>query len=367
MDTKRIIQTISFAVFAALAVTLIWNASRVSDRLSINASTKKTLSLEEKETIVQFGEFISQFNKVYSSEEEKAARYEIFKANILRIRARNSEGRGFSLGINQFADLSPSEFKTKYTGKLKPRREQQHVEVNHALSTVDLKDLPSEVDWRQKGCVTEVKDQGQCGSCWAFSTTGAVEGAWCAAGRGHVDLSEQELVDCSAKEGNEGCNGGEMSQGMQFIIDNGGICSESAYPYIAHQHDGAKGCAAKTCTDVATIKSFAGVPANDPTALMAAVATYGPIAVGIDAESDDFQMYSGGVYDASCGTQLDHGVLLVGYGTDSETKQDYWLVKNSWGSGWGEGGYIRFTRSKGGSQGECGIAMDATYAIVEKS
>jgi C1A family cysteine protease len=211
------------------------------------------------------------------------------------------------------------------------------------------------VDWRQKNAVTPVKNQQQCGSCWAFSTTGSVEGAHAIKTGNLVSLSEQQLVDCSGAQGNQGCNGGLMDQAFQYIISNNGITTESSYPYTAQQ-----GTCQTNVTSAATISSFVDVTANSETSLMQAI-NVGPVSIAIEADQPCFQFYSGGILsDPSCGTQLDHGVLLVGYGTDSSTNTPYWIVKNSWGASWGESGYIRLIRN----QNECGVAAEASYPVV---
>jgi cathepsin L len=213
--------------------------------------------------------------------------------------------------------------------------------------------LAGALDWRQKGAVTPVKNQGQCGSCWAFSAVAALEGAHAVSTGSLVPLSEQQLNDCSWAQGNEGCNGGLMDQSFQYVISNKGITTGAAYPYTAR--DG------KCKTDVpvaATISSYVNVEANSEDSLMKAI-NLGPVSVAIQASSMAFQFYSGGVLsDKSCGTNLDHGVTLVGYGTENNV--DYWIVKNSWGGSWGESGYIRMVRG----QNQCGIAADACYPVV---
>jgi len=220
----------------------------------------------------------------------------------------------------------------------------------------DVSALPTSVDWRTQNAVTPIKDQGQCGSCWAFSTTGALEGIVAIKTGTLTSFSEQQLVDCSSSYGNEGCNGGLMDQAFQYIVDKKGLCSEASYPYKAV--DGS----CKTCTVVSgsNISGYQDVAANSESSLQAAVAGQ-PVSVAIEADTMVFQFYSGGILsDPSCGTQLDHGVLAVGYGTDSAGKA-YWIVKNSWGNSWGEQGYIRLARNVSAKQGECGIAMQASF------
>jgi KDEL-tailed cysteine endopeptidase len=215
---------------------------------------------------------------------------------------------------------------------------------------------PASVDWSAKGAVTPIKNQGQCGSCWSFSTTGSVEGAHFLKTGQLVSLSEQQLVDCSGAEGNQGCNGGLMDQAFQYIIDNKGLCTEAAYPY-----QGVDGnCASTTCTVAATITSFSDVPGSNEVALETAIAQQ-PVSIAIEADQASFQFYTSGVMTAACGTQLDHGVLVVGYGNDA-TGGDYYKVKNSWGASWGDNGYILLGRGASfNPSGQCGIQMEPSY------
>lgn len=283
---------------------------------------------------------------MYPTAAETAARFAVFKKNMDFVVAHNAKGESYSMSLNAFADLTHEEFVARYVSGLRPSS-YPRPKATHLLRKVGA---PTDVDWRTKNAVTGVKNQEQCGSCWAFSTTGSVEGINAIKTGKLVSLSEQQLVDCSGPEGNEGCNGGLMDQAFQYIIDNGGICSEQAYPYTAQDGN----CKASSCTSVATISGYQDVPADNANAFANAVAQQ-PVSVAIEADQPAFQFYSGGVFSASCGTSLDHGVLCVGYAPD------YWIVKNSWGASWGESGYIRMSRTAGGSQGECGILMMASY------
>lgn len=308
-----------------------------------------------------FSQWADLHNKMYDSSADREARMEIFKQNLQYITESNAKNLGFELELNEFADMTAEEFR-EYSMGLLPI-----TDVGFEVSRGEIEpseDIPEALDWRENGCVTPVKNQKSCGSCWAFATTGAVEGAMCKYGAGNVNLSEQELVDCAGKDGNAGCNGGRMDWAMKYV-QREGLCSEKDYPYIARKH-WLTGCSAKKCSKVGKISGWGIVDEGREDLLKNALNMFGPVSVGIAAGNNDFMYYKGGVLDAKCGTQLDHGVLVVGYGHDEKLNKDYWVVKNSWGPSWGESGYIRVARNKGGV-GMCGIASLPVYAKAEKS
>ncbi|WVZ87624.1 hypothetical protein U9M48_034233 [Paspalum notatum var. saurae] len=286
-------------------------------------------------------------------------RFRAFWDNLRFVDAHNSRA-GFRLGMNRFADLSNDEFRAAYLGaRAGGGGRNANATVGERYRHDGVEALPELVDWRHKGAVAPVKDQGQCGSCWAFSAVGAVEGInKIATGGELVTLSEQELVDCSKNGQNSGCNGGMMDDAFAFIVRNGGIDTDEDYPYTAR--DG-KCDLAKRSRRVVSIDGFEDVPRNDEKSLQKAVA-HQPVTVAIEAGAREFQLYESGVFTGRCGTSLDHGVVAVGYGT-TEHGEDYWLVRNSWGAHWGEAGYIRMARNVSARAGKCGIAMEASYPV----
>uniref|UniRef100_A0AC34R2J3 Cathepsin L n=1 Tax=Panagrolaimus sp. JU765 TaxID=591449 RepID=A0AC34R2J3_9BILA len=323
--------------------------------------TKESLKQLIRQGYEDWETFKSVHNKEFTEDSEENERMLAFLASQQHIRRHNDAyDRGetsFKLGINHIADLPFSEYQ-KLNGYRRmygdPRAPKNS---SHWLAPLNA-DVPDSIDWREHGYVTEVKNQGMCGSCWAFSATGSLEGQHKRSKGTLVSLSEQNLVDCSAKYGNNGCNGGLMDFAFQYIKENKGVDTEDSYPYKGVQ----KKCHFKKTTVGADDTGFIDLPEGDEEQLKIAVATQGPISVAIDAGHRSFQLYKEGVYyEKQCSSeQLDHGVLVVGYGTDPE-HGDYWLIKNSWSESWGENGYIRIARNK---NNHCGVASKASYPLV---
>jgi C1A family cysteine protease len=290
-----------------------------------------------------FESYKARFGKAYATAEAEAEALAHYAANDAIIDAHNRKRSSFTLGHNAYSDMSWEAFKAKHLSGLAPRQAPRTERVRVQLTDPDP-DVPTSVDWVEKGCVTPVKNQGSCGSCWAFSATGAIEGAFCAATGTLVSLSEQELVSCDGSE--YGCGGGLMDQAFKFVMDNG-ICTEADDPYASGGGRSPK-CTPeqRRCAPSVIIDNFKDVPGKDEAALKAAVAKQ-PVSVAIEADRSAFQLY--------------HGVLVVGYGTDAsggdDDGLDFWKVKNSWGASWGEEGFIRIQRG----DDLCGIAMQASY------
>ena len=317
------------------------------------------LSLLAVVTASPFSDWAATYNRTYVSESEAEYREYVWHSNLVKVERHNDAGYSWTMGMNKFADLTADEFAAQYiTGGYDNFLSFRHSFPHRQYTTASIA-APSSVDWTTQGAVTPVKNQGQCGSCWAFSTTGSVEGAWFLSNGTLVSLSEQQLVDCSSAQGNQGCNGGLMDSAFEYIIKNKGLTTESNYPYTAA--DGT--CSASKAKQVAaTIKTYTDVTPSSADALINAVAQQ-PISVAIEADQNSFQLYAGGVLTANCGIQLDHGVLVTAYGVDSKTGLEYWGVKNSWGADWGMNGYVWLDRSKvyNGGAGQCGILLDPSF------
>lgn len=329
------------ALVIVSAILLAFSAFRLS-----NYNTQTPV-----EVVKAFQQWSIEHGKKYNSPKEFAYRLAVFYKTYVSVQTHNAKnGVSYTLGLNKFSDMTSEEFLAKHTGyrpSTAPRTAPVHVVRG---------DAPASVDWRTQGAVNDVKDQRMCGSCWAFSAVAALEGAWQIHKGTLVSLSEQQLVDCSKKYGNYGCNGGLMDYAFEYIKDNG-IALESEYPYRGYN---------ERCHyskhPAASDAGFVDIAKEDPAALQDAAAQ---TVVSVAIAADSIQGYKGGVFDdASCGVRLDHGVAVVGYGTDQASGKDYWIVRNSWGAHWGEQGYIRMVRDAETGPGMCGIQLAASYPTL---
>jgi len=300
-----------------------------------------------------FTEWMKTHNKMYSANEFRK-RFIAFRNNMDFVRDWNAANSETKVGLNHLADLSNEEYQNLYLGT----RFDASVDVR-SEAELHLEDemVAADVDWRTRGVVTGVKDQGRCGGCWSFSATGSVEAQHALSKGTLVSLSEQNLIDCSTSYGNAGCSGGMMDKAFRYIIGNNGIDTEASYGYNAANGP----CHFDASKIGATISGYKDIPTGSETALANAAATVGPISVAIDASHSSFQLYKSGVYyESQCSSsKLDHGVLVVGYGTQGTS--DYWIVKNSWGISYGQQGYLMMSRNRNNN---CGIATVASYPVV---
>ncbi|XP_062063091.1 procathepsin L-like isoform X1 [Lepus europaeus] len=306
----------------------------------------------------RWSQWKAQHRRAYSPQEEWRRRA-VWEKNMKMIDLHNeeySQGKhGFSMAMNTYGDMTSEEFRQVMNGFHNQPDKKEKV-----FWRAVFHEVPSSVDWRDKGYVTPVKNQGRCGSCWAFSATGALEGQMFRKTGRLVSLSEQNLIDCSRPAGNYGCRGGLTNRAFQYVKDNGGLDSEDSYPYEGR--DGP--CRYNPQESVANDTGFVQIPKQEE-ALMEAVATVGPIAVAIDASHPSFVFYKEGIYyEPNCSRKhLDHTVLVVGYGFEGaeSDNQKYWLVKNSWGKGWGMDGYMKMAKDR---NNHCGIVTAASYPTV---
>ncbi|WJX89600.1 cathepsin L [Trifolium repens] len=340
---------------ASITITSLIFFSLITLSLALDMSMRSN-----KEVMTMYEEWLVKHQKVYNGLGEKDKRFEIFKDNLGFIDEHNAKNYTYKVGLNKFADMTNEEYRDMYLGTrndAKRRVMKTKITTGHRYAYSSGDRLPVHVDWRLNGAVSHIKDQGSCGSCWAFSTIATVEAINKIVTGKLVSLSEQELVDCD-RAYNEGCNGGLMDYAFEFIIGNGGIDTDQDYPYKGFE---GRCDPTRKNAKVVTIDEYEDVPAYNENALKKAVA-HQPVSVAIEASGRALQLYQSGVFTGKCGTNLDHGVVVVGYG--SENGVDYWLVRNSWGTNWGEDGYFKLERNvKRTSTGKCGIAMEVSYPV----
>ena len=320
--------------------------------------------LDENDIWNHFTKFQKRFQKVYKTIEDFETHFSIFKTNLETIfRHNENQTHSFTMGINQFTDLTPEEFKEQYLSGYKTSTNKNSFACKPFYNDNNNNIVPDSIDWTTKNVVNPVRDQGQCGSCWAFATTANAESVWAIETSELLDLSEQYLVDCATGIGyfNMGCNGGQPDSALKYMINNG-QCYESDYPYTA-----STGKCQKCNTKIKELPKFSScydVKPNDQLALKAATAK-NPVVIAIEADTRYFQSYSSGILTDSikCGTNLDHAVEIVGYGRDNNI--DYWKVRNSWSDTWGENGYIRIQRTDSTNDpGVCGVAIEPSFISI---
>jgi len=310
-----------------------------------------------RDLLQEFESYKVQFAKSYATDEEQEQRFQNFVNAVNRIDAKNeqSQGEGATFGLNKFSDMSTEEFHAQYLSKVPASKTPAHQRKVVAHNV----DAPSSVDWRPKGVVTAVKNQEQCGSCWAFSATETIESAWMMAKKVYntsfAPLAPQQIVDCDNSD--DGCNGGNPYTAYEYVISAGGLDKESAYPYTGT--DGS--CAFKASAIGASISKWAyACDEEDEETLKTNVATVGPLSICVDAQN--WQDYTGGVmtgWQCAWLNVLDHCVQAVGYDV-TDSSNPFWIVRNSWGTDWGEVGYIRLQYG----DNTCGLTNEATYVVI---
>ena len=300
-----------------------------------------SISLSSQSYINTYKDFLIKYNKSFHIDN-----FNTFQENLLYVQDHNNQNHSYQLTMNHLSDTNMSFEDNLY-------------KINNSSELEDSfsNNIHLQLDWRKKDILTDVKDQGRCGSCWSFSATGAMEALHALSTGELLNISEQQLMDCSIDYGNKGCHGGMMDNAFKYVIDNG-ICSEKEYPYTGQQGF------CSPCNTVLHIDNYKDITPYDEKLLKRAVAQQ-PVSIAIQANLKSFQLYSSGIYsDPDCGTNIDHGVLLVGYGFDLFHKMDYWIIKNSWGPYWGENGYIRIQRNIENASGLCGITLQPSIPTL---
>jgi len=325
----------------------------------------------DNEMLGAFQQYTLQFNKTYDSA-ELSQRLEAFVFNLRQIDELNTIEGEEVYGLTKFSDLTPKEFKARYLTYQRSSLDRSSVPVlDLDVAAGSLLNASGQVDWRTKKKVTPVKDQGQCGSCWAFSATEQIESAWLMAGNSQEILAPQQITSCDKKD--EGCNGGDTPTAYKYVEKAGGMVTEKDYPYKSGKSGNSGKCSIKTkMKRVVSIKGFTYATPPKPDGevdggrwkaneakMATAMSTMGPMSICVDATT--WQNYKKGVVTKTCKQQLDHCVQAVGYNIGADAaKGSYWIVRNSWNTDWGEDGYIRV--GYGGDY--CGIANEATFVTL---
>jgi len=305
----------------------------------------------------KFQKFMAKYNKNYSTITEYTAKYAIFKSNFINTAALLSKKLSHKVGVTKFFDMTPEAFKKTFrNGKFRLAKTIKP----HQRATVDFSTpTPVAYDWRKEGAVGVIKDQGQCGSCWAFAAVGNIEGQDFIKHHTLQNFAEQQIVDCDVNGQDQGCNGGLPEGAFEYVNQQGGLMLTSDYPYVAQDSTSGDTCNFDQTKVHVQVKSYKFAPSQDEGIIATFLYQTGPLAIGINA--DPFQTYTSGIIDLDADdcdpTQLDHGVTIVGYGASSEP---YWVIKNSWGADWGENGYVRVARGKG----TCGVNTHVVTSIL---
>ncbi|KAM0035175.1 putative actinidain [Helianthus debilis subsp. tardiflorus] len=289
----------------------------------------------------------------HNVKEKSEERFNVFKYNLQHVHKTNKMDRPYKLQLNEFATMTNHEFVQTYGSSkighkmaLSPPRKLKGAYACPDFQYANATDLPKSIDWRLRGAVAPIKAQGPCGSCWAFATVAAVEGINAIRTGKLISLSEQQMIDCDTDGRNNGCGGGIIEDVFTFITERGGICTDASYPYEGHQHFCDPN---KFGHHSVTINGQERIPSDDEVSIMKAVAHGGPVTIAIDSHGENFMFYKEGVYTGPCGEQVYHAMTIVGYDETSDGVP-YWIVKNSWGEGWGEKGYIRMLRGPSAPQ-----------------